>query len=38
MDPEDVQMHYTLMLCYRGLGKPDLAEARRDAVPAIQGR
>jgi hypothetical protein len=20
VDPEDVQMHYTLMLCYRGLG------------------
>ena len=21
IDPEDVQMHYTAMLCYRGLGK-----------------
>ena len=28
VDPEDVQMHYTLMLCYRGLG--DLAGAQRE--------
>ena len=28
MDPEDVQMHYTLMLCYRGLG--DAAAAERE--------
>ena len=28
MDPEDVQMHYTLMLCYRGLG--DEAAAARE--------
>src|ERR1035437_7062230 len=27
VDPEDVQMHYTLMLCYRGLG---------DAVAAVR--
>ena len=26
IDPEDLQMHYTAMLCYRGLGKTDLAE------------
>ena len=25
IDPEDVQAHYNLMLCYRGLGKPELA-------------
>ncbi|MBZ5622356.1 MAG: tetratricopeptide repeat protein [Acidobacteriia bacterium] len=30
VDPEDVQMHYTLMLCYRGLG--DLAGAAREEV------
>ncbi len=28
IDPEDVQMHYTAMLCYRGLG--DLANADRE--------
>ena len=28
VDPEDVQMHYTLMLCYRGLG--DMAGAARE--------
>jgi tetratricopeptide (TPR) repeat protein len=28
VDPEDVQMHYTLMLCYRGLG--DAASASRE--------
>ncbi len=28
VDPEDVQMHYTLMLCYRGLG--DAASAARE--------
>jgi tetratricopeptide (TPR) repeat protein len=28
IDPEDVQMHYTLMLCYRGLG--DNASAARE--------
>ncbi len=25
VDPEDVQAHYNLMLCYRGLGNPDAA-------------
>ena len=28
VDPEDVQMHYTMMLCYRGLG--DAAAAARE--------
>jgi tetratricopeptide (TPR) repeat protein len=28
VDPEDVQMHYTMMLCYRGLG--DTAKAARE--------
>jgi tetratricopeptide (TPR) repeat protein len=28
VDPEDVQMHYTAMLCYRGLG--DTASAERE--------
>ena len=28
VDPEDVQMHYTAMLCYRGLG--DAAKAARE--------
>ena len=28
VDPEDVQMHYTLMLCYRGLG--DARQAARE--------
>ena len=28
VDPEDIQMHYTLMLCYRGLG--DQAGAQRE--------
>ncbi len=26
VDPEDVQAHYNLMLCYRGLGQPEKAE------------
>ncbi len=30
VDPEDVQMHYTRMLCYRGLG--DAAGAAREAA------
>jgi len=25
IDPEDIQMHYTLMLCYRGIGDSDKA-------------
>ena len=31
VDPEDLQMHYTAMLCYRALGKSDLA-AREEAL------
>jgi len=30
VDPEDVQMHYTAMLCYRGLG--DAANANREQI------
>ena len=30
VDPEDVQAHYNLMLCYRGLGEPE--NARREEV------
>ena len=38
VDPEDLQMHYTLMLCYRGLGDSATARARGEAVPAVQSR
>jgi tetratricopeptide (TPR) repeat protein len=31
VDPEDLQMHYTLMLCYRGLGDRDKA-AREETL------
>ncbi|MBZ5580810.1 MAG: tetratricopeptide repeat protein [Acidobacteriia bacterium] len=31
VDPEDVQMHYTMMLCYRGLGDAQRA-AREEAL------
>ncbi|HEY7290986.1 MAG TPA: tetratricopeptide repeat protein [Vicinamibacterales bacterium] len=31
VDPEDLQMHYTAMLCYRALGKNDLA-AREESL------
>lgn len=30
IDPEDVQMHYTAMLCYRGLG--DVDHAKREQI------
>ncbi len=30
IDPEDVQMHYTAMLCYRGLG--DISNANREEI------
>jgi hypothetical protein len=30
IDPEDVQMHYTMMLCYRGLG--DSGKATQEAA------
>jgi hypothetical protein len=26
IDPEDLQMHYTRMLCYRGMGEMELAK------------
>ena len=29
IDPVDLQAHYNLMLCYRGLGEPELAERER---------
>ena len=29
IDPEDIQAHYNLMLCYRGLGDSDRAERER---------
>ena len=29
VDPEDLQAHYNLMLCYQGLGKPELADRER---------
>ena len=29
VDPEDVQAHYNLMLCYQGLGQAELAERER---------
>jgi Tfp pilus assembly protein PilF len=29
VDPEDLQAHYNLMLCYQGMGKPDLAARER---------
>ena len=31
-------MHYTAMLCYRGLGHDGRGGARGEAVPALQGR
>jgi tetratricopeptide (TPR) repeat protein len=31
VDPEDVQMHYTMMLCYRGLGNAEAA-AREESL------
>ncbi len=37
VDPEDLQMHYTRMLCYRGLGDTANAQLRRETVPALQG-
>jgi tetratricopeptide (TPR) repeat protein len=29
IDPEDLQAHYNLMLCYQGLGQPELAAQER---------
>ena len=30
IDPEDLQAHYNLMLCYTGLGQADLAKAHQE--------
>ena len=38
VDPEDLQMHYTWMLCCRGLGDAGDGRARREALPPLQGR
>ena len=38
IDPEDLQAHYNLMLCYSGLGDPKAGERTRGALHAIQGR
>ncbi|MEJ7605010.1 MAG: tetratricopeptide repeat protein [Bryobacteraceae bacterium] len=37
IDPEDVQAHYTLMLCYRGLGDSRTLP-RREVVSPLQSR
>ena len=37
IDPEDLQMHYTKMRCYRGLGDLESAETGRGSLPALQG-
>ncbi len=36
VDPEDLQTHYTLMLCYRGLGDQENGGARRKVVPRFK--
>ena len=38
VDPEDLQAHYNLMLCYQGIGNADARRARAGALHAIQGR
>ena len=38
IDPEDLQAHYNLMLCYQGLGDAGVGRARADALHALQGR
>ena len=38
IDPEDLQAHYNLMLCYSGLGNEKLAKEHQAALPAIQSR
>ena len=37
VDPEDLQAHYNLMLCYRGLGRKDLAERERRLYLRFKG-
>ena len=34
VDPEDLQMHYTAMLCYRGLSETKKRRARRSCSGA----
>ena len=36
VDPEDLQAHYNLMLCYRGLGEPQKAEREEKLFRADQ--
>ena len=38
VDPEDVQMHYTAMLCYARPRRRGARRAGGEAVPALQGR
>ncbi len=38
VDPEDVQMHYTLMLAYRGLGDGAGGRPRGTTLPPLQSR
>jgi len=37
IDPEDLQAHYNLMLCYNGLGNEKTGEGARGALHAVQG-
>ena len=37
VDPEDLEAHYNLMLCYRGLRDDARGRAGRDTLPALQG-
>ncbi len=37
IDPEDLQSHYNLMLCYQGLGDQRARRSRANAVRALQG-
>jgi len=38
IDPEDLQAHYNLMLCYNGLGQKDRAEEHEKRYFALQRR
>jgi tetratricopeptide (TPR) repeat protein len=37
IDPEDVQAHYNLMLCYNGLGQQGPRGRTPEAISALQG-
>jgi len=37
IDPEDLQAHYNLMLCYNGLGDDANANKHQSALSAVQG-